>query len=191
MPMNDRDARLLPRLLDVLNTADNEQELGMAVLQVRRILATDGKRITDLMKPAPAAGDMIDLEDERQEIAVRLRDLGLMLRFAAHAEPEMAALLQQMAMALAAGKKVTHANVRVLLACLRDLIKGRLDEQRPRQPAYRPPGFYPRTPGPYVDDPVSYTSSPGGSMTRAALEAMMEEMKYGLRDRYGYPPKKG
>lgn len=123
--MTPRDARLLPRLIEVMNTAENERELGMAVLQLRRILATDGREISDLLEEKKPA-EYVPLIDDRHEVFTRLRDLGRMLEFARHTDPEAQRVLQTVSVTLSSGGgEISFADMRLLLAAMRDLLKAR------------------------------------------------------------------
>lgn len=124
--MTPRDARLLPRLIEVMNTAENERELGMAVLQLRRILAADGREISDLLEEKKPA-EYLPLRDDRHEVFTRLRDLGRMLEFARHTDAEAQRVLQTVSVTLSSGGgEISFADMRLLLAAMRDLLKGRM-----------------------------------------------------------------
>ena len=174
--MNPRDARLFPRLIEVLNTADNERELGMAVLQIRRILATEGKQLTDLLKPTPPS-NLFNLNDDRQPVAVAIRELGGLLRFARHRLPETNALLGKMALALQMLGHVTHEDLRMLLSCISELIQVKINAEQERRPFVQPDntpygGF--RQGSPFAS--TSYTST-SRSFTHDTMDELRDRMR--------------
>lgn len=123
--MNDRDARLLPRLIEILDSADNERELGMAVLQIRRIQAGEQKKVSDLLKlVAGGQKQAMPIADNRQEVYWRLRDLGRVLNSVGHDDPEVMRVISVASARLQQGNgEISFDDLRQLLATMRDLYR--------------------------------------------------------------------
>lgn len=127
--MTPRDAALLPRLLLALDTMENDAEILQAVHQVRRILKGQGTSLSKLAEKID--GDdvpKIAMADDRHDVRVRLRDLGMMLRFAQHPDQVTNQALQAARQGMVDGTPVAGEDIRALLACMRDLLKSRVIE---------------------------------------------------------------
>lgn len=131
--MTPRDAALLPRLLLALDTLENEPEILQAVHQIRRILKSNDTSLSKLAKLANSFTDddapKISMADDRHDVRVRLRDLGLLLRVAKHPDQVTDDALQAARAGLVEGTDVAGKDIRVLLACLRDLLKSNVYNQ--------------------------------------------------------------
>lgn len=120
--------RLLTRLTSTLDTVDNDGELVNSVHAIRQIAGPGwftelvGKRTT------------IPLAHDEQDTLVRLRGLGFILRKANHPDPDTHAALRRTRDALVNGDAVSHSDLMITLACLRDLLVYAADEIRPDPP---------------------------------------------------------
>jgi hypothetical protein len=124
--MTPRDAALLPRLLLALDTLENDAEILQAVHQVRRILKGKGTSLSKLAENiASDDAPKIAMADDRHDVRVRLRDLGMMLRFAQHPDQVTNQALQAARQGMVDGTPVAGEDMRALLACMRDLLKAR------------------------------------------------------------------
>ena len=181
--MTPRDAALLPRLLLALDTLESEAEIVQAVLQVRRILRGEKLSLTELAKNIPeniTDHDQISMSDDRHTVAVRLRGLGHLLSFARHPDRATDEALDRARAALLQGTSVAGEDLRVALACLRDLLK----RDAPReQPFHQAPQYN------FYRGPMDTGGSPFGAMHAAGpplgpddIVAMMDLMrKMGVR----------
>lgn len=173
--MTPRDAALLPRLLLALDTLESEAEIVQAVLQVRRILRGEKSSLSKLAENIPKSihADQISLSDDRQAVAVRLRGLGQLLSFARHPDRATDEALDRARAALLQGTSVAGEDLRVALACLRDLLK----RDAPReQPFHQAPQYS------FYRGPMDTGGSPFGAMRGPSLGpddivAMMELMR--------------
>jgi hypothetical protein len=119
--MDDRGARLLPRLFARLDTVESEGEIASTVLCIRAMAG-----------PAAFSGaliganeDTVPLTHPDRRVVARLRSLSTMLRYAGPADDEGEALLQRVARALWDGTPVERADLLVVLAYLPDLLRAR------------------------------------------------------------------
>jgi hypothetical protein len=137
--MNERDSRLLPRLIASLDTLDNEAEIVGAVRQIRRVAGADFFRnlVPDVI---PIVTDDVSLDHPDREIAMRLRGLGLILRLATHPHPDVSAALYRTREAMIAGTHVSRSDLLITVACLRDMIQ-RESERRANVPRTILTGF--------------------------------------------------
>lgn len=123
--MTPRDAALLPRLLLALDTMENDAEILQAIHQVRRILKGEETSLSKLAEKLTDDVPKIDMADDRHDVRVRLRDLGMMLRFAQHPDQVTNQALQAARQGMVDGTPVAGEDMRALLACMRDLLKAR------------------------------------------------------------------
>lgn len=181
--MTPRDANLLPRLLQVLDTIENEAEIVQAVLQVRRILKNDRSSLTKLAENLSGtnAKTQVSMAEDRHEIAVRLRDLGLMLRFAAHPDRAIEAAFRRASTAMAQGTSVAGEDLRVCLACLRDLLKAKMRVDRDPLMG-QPPMSYTTTQSPWFDQ-AARPGGPGMTEHAARRASMTEDMIRRMSDK--------
>lgn len=122
--MNERDARLLPRLLASLDTLEGEAEIAGAVRQVRRILGPAGiGKLDSPVEPAPAVDPgMTMLSHPSHVITTRLRQLGMNMRWLPDAPPAIAEALERVRHALIVGGQVPTIDLVMALALLPRLI---------------------------------------------------------------------
>lgn len=121
-----RDAKLLPRLMAMLDTLTNEAELLSTLQRIRKIAGADyfAALVADARPAEPLVLTHADLGVSR-----RLRGLGLMLRLVRHPDSATEMALQRTRDALVTGGAVAPADLTLTLACLRDL----LEQARQRQ----------------------------------------------------------
>lgn len=190
--MNERDARMLPKFLAIIETSNQQGEVFQAIAQVTRILKTDGKRMEDLAGPQKfpprtsqfdqSMADSCLLADHVHDIRTKLRDLGLLLRMAQHTDPYHQMAMDRAREALEIGGRIQGRDLRVLLASVRDLLRAKIKAtQQPRQEAPTPSQrFYPGDPlhPDYRPGAHTYTSAnaqPDDTLTTAKLAEMMRE----------------
>ena len=121
--MTPRDANLLPRLLLALDTLNSDAEISETVRQVRRILATDGRRVSDLGGVNQPLEDQITLADNRHWIASRLHALGTWMRNFQIEDARGHEVIERVRLAMIVGSMISGADLRETLAFLRVVIE--------------------------------------------------------------------
>jgi hypothetical protein len=127
--MNSRDEQLLPRLIETLDTIENDHEIAQVVRHVRRI--TGERAFTRLFQRA----DTVDLDHPEHDVKVRLRTLGLVLRRVdvLCRYPTIGRVIAQTADALVEGLTVPVRDLLLTLSMLRQFLHDD-EEKRARQP---------------------------------------------------------
>lgn len=106
----------MTRLTSALDTVDNDGELVNAIHAIRQIGGPTW--FTDMV----ARRTKIPLEHDEQEVVVRLRGLGFILRGANHPNADVQHALSRTCDALVLGQQVAHGDLMTMLACMRDLL---------------------------------------------------------------------
>jgi hypothetical protein len=114
--MSDRVARLLPRLLESLDTIDGDSEIANIVRQIRT------NEPGYFARSAHASETMVSLDYGDRDMNVRLRGLGIMLRLVAYPDPEIQAALHRAREAMILLGMVDPRDLVITMACLRDVI---------------------------------------------------------------------
>lgn len=173
--MNERDKRLLPQLIQNLDSMDNDNEIAMTVRQLRRIQAgepgADGKpsKVSDLLVNSVQTESM-PMADDRHGVFTKLRDLGRLLEMMSHPQPEARQSLLNVAYALQHTTPVTFQDLRMVLSVFRDVVRGGL-QAAARERQQPPEGHY-HYPGP---DPA-WGSRQGRGPDMADLAAMAAQV---------------
>lgn len=112
----DHDKRLLPRLLAMLDTLDDSNEIAVVVRHIRRIAG-------------PAAfstlGDTVSCQTDEHSLTVRLRSLGIALS-RMHEEgmtPQTAHAVAATSRGLMEGGTIRKSDLLLCLAVMRDLLE--------------------------------------------------------------------
>lgn len=115
--VTDRDQRLVPRLLGVLDTIESDAEIIAAVRNLRRIRGTGF--FTGLANPTPSP---VYLRDLPIDVARKLHSFAAVLRRIAtkEAEPLVAASLQRFVLALEGAGPFEAADLAFALAVIHD-----------------------------------------------------------------------
>jgi hypothetical protein len=118
--VSDRDQRLVPRLMAVLDTIESDAEIVAAVRNLRRI---GGPGF--FMRNHGEEPDTVSLIDERQEVSVKLRALGgILMRAVGNGfnDTRVRRTAEALMGRMGAGR-VRMGDVRVTLAALLDVFR--------------------------------------------------------------------
>lgn len=122
--MNDRDTRLLERLVVSLVTMMEDNEIIAAVRAIQTI-ANRNKLDPTVMKlhTGDELTETVVLDDRRQHVAVRMRSLGFMLSAGRNRNPDMDAAMVRFSTALKGSDGISVEDLRAGLASIRDLMQ--------------------------------------------------------------------
>lgn len=108
--------RLVPRLLDILDTVEQNGDVVATVFQLRRILGPGGfRKLLDAQAPPK-----VTLAHDDHNVTVRLHTIGVNLRWAQHADPRINEAIQRLSYCLATSEPIDVNDLVLALAFLPD-----------------------------------------------------------------------
>jgi hypothetical protein len=137
-----RDTRLLPRLIESLDTLDDVGDIANTVRRIRQILGTQAfsSRMGALASPESKPTPNRPIETLLSADHVwRLRGLALRLRLKTHAEPDIAQAKERICAWLAGTSDATGHDLMLMLLFLGDLAESERKRARTDPPAWTTP----------------------------------------------------
>jgi hypothetical protein len=119
------DTRRVPRLLAILDSIETPAEIVATVHRLRKTLGPGG-----FAKLAAEPDRLVSLKSPDHAIGVRLRALGLALRWARHSDPRVSEALQRTSYALAQAEALNLDDLLLALAFLDEAAEPRLPADR-------------------------------------------------------------